>query len=237
MPLWPRACAMRCMLTLLPRRMSATFACCGSCILSASCPLVPALSLLLCAQFLPALSFWLGRLLLMRPCLLVNVCLLLAWCTVACALFRCRALPVLPGVAHPPSTPSEVPRPQPLWGKAWSPTCFFLFTWHWDGLKSAMRACARVQIPVCLEPPLFFSHELLGGLRTGFLVVSSLRIACVFLHVERGRSSKREWRSPRIVYLFTWTMATWSNVPARFDLCCSPGLLFSHNIPRLQRIC
>jgi hypothetical protein len=35
------------------------------------------------ARFLPAMSFWLGLLLLMRPCLLVNVCLLLAWCTVA----------------------------------------------------------------------------------------------------------------------------------------------------------
>jgi hypothetical protein len=39
-----------------------------------------------------------------------------------------------------------------------------------------MRVCARVQIRVCPEPPLVFSHALLGGLRTGFLVVSSLRI-------------------------------------------------------------
>jgi hypothetical protein len=27
----------------------------------------------------------------------------------------------------PPSAPSGVPRPKPLWGKAWSPICFFLF--------------------------------------------------------------------------------------------------------------
>jgi hypothetical protein len=68
-------------------------------------------------------------------------------------------------------------------------------------LNSAMRVCARVQIPVCPEPHLVLAHELLGGLRTGFLVGSPLRIACVFLHVERGRSSKRVWRSPRIIYL------------------------------------
>jgi hypothetical protein len=37
--------------------------------------------------------------------------------------------------------------------------------------------------------------------RLGFLVVSPFRIACIFLHVERGRSSKRVWRSPRIIYL------------------------------------
>jgi hypothetical protein len=39
--------------------------------------------------------------------------------------------------------------------------------------------------------------------RLGFLVVSPFRIACVFLHVERGRSSKRVWRSPRIIYYTT----------------------------------
>jgi hypothetical protein len=49
-------------------------------------------------------------------------------------------------------------------------------------LNSTMRRSARVQIPVCPEPPLVFSHELLGRLRTGFLVVSPCRIACVFLH-------------------------------------------------------
>jgi hypothetical protein len=35
------------------------------------------------------MSFWLGLLLLMRLCLLVNVFLLLVWCSVACALARC----------------------------------------------------------------------------------------------------------------------------------------------------
>jgi hypothetical protein len=65
-----------------------------------------------------------------------------------------------------------------------------------------MRVCAWVQIPVCPEPPLVFSLELLGGLRTGCLVASPLRVACVFLHVKRGRSSNRVWRTPRIIYLF-----------------------------------
>jgi hypothetical protein len=62
-------------------------------------------------------------------------------------------------------------------------------------VNSAMHACARVRISVCPEPPLVFSHELLGGLRTGFLVASPLRIACAFLHWERGQSIKRLWRS------------------------------------------
>jgi hypothetical protein len=44
---------------------------------------------LVSARFLPAMSFWLWLLLLMPPCLLVNVCLLLVWCTVACALVSC----------------------------------------------------------------------------------------------------------------------------------------------------
>jgi hypothetical protein len=39
-------------------------------------------------------------------------------------------------------------------------------------------------------------------LRINTLVVSPLRIACVFPHVERGRSSKRVWRSPRIIHYF-----------------------------------
>jgi hypothetical protein len=122
-----RTCARRCMLTPLTLRLFAASACRGSWILSASCLLVPALFLLLSARFLPVMSFWLGRLLLMRPCLLVNACLLLVWCTVACDLSRCRPLPVLPGVARPPSAPSGVPRPKPLWGKAWSPICFLFF--------------------------------------------------------------------------------------------------------------
>jgi hypothetical protein len=77
-------------------------------------------------------------------------------------------------------------------------------------LNSSMRICARVQIPVCPEPPLVFSHELLGGLRTGFLVVSPLRIACVFLLVERARSSKRVWRRHRIVYLHCAVGVDWT---------------------------
>jgi hypothetical protein len=67
-------------------------------------------------------------------------------------------------------------------------------------LNSAMRVCARVQIPVCPQPP----HELLCKLRTGYLVVSPLRIACAFLHWERDRSSKQVWRSQRPIYLFLY---------------------------------
>jgi hypothetical protein len=119
-----RMCARRCMLTLLTLPLSAAFACRGSWIPSASCPLVLALFLLLRARFLPLMSYWSGRLLLMRQCLLVNMCLLLVWCTVACAPSHCLPLPVLPGVALPPSAPSGVPRPKPFWGKAWSPICF-----------------------------------------------------------------------------------------------------------------
>jgi hypothetical protein len=103
-----RTSARRCMLTLLTLRMSAVFAYRGSWILSASCPVVPALFLLLCAWFSPGMSCWLGRLLLMRPRLLVIVCLLLVWCTVACAPSRCHPLPVLPGVAHPPFHPMNL---------------------------------------------------------------------------------------------------------------------------------
>jgi hypothetical protein len=56
----------------------------------------------------------------------------------------------------------------------------------WDDLKLNHRACARVRIPVCPEPPLVLPHELLGSLRTGFLVASPLRISCVFLCWERN---------------------------------------------------
>jgi hypothetical protein len=132
---------------LLTLRMSVASPCCGSWILSASCPLVPTLFLLLCARFLPAMSFWLGHLLLMRQCLLVNVCFLLAWYKVAHALSRCRPHPVLTGVAPPPpSAPSRVPRPKPSWGKAWSLICFFLFSFghHTSGIVSRVELCISV---------------------------------------------------------------------------------------------
>jgi hypothetical protein len=54
-------------------------------------------------------------------------------------------------------------------------------------LKSAMRVCVRVQILVCPEPPLVFSHELLGGVRTGFLVFSLYE-----LHVYSSTGSEAE---------------------------------------------
>jgi hypothetical protein len=68
-------------------------------------------------------------------------------------------------------------------------------------LTQPCALCARVQIPVPPSATSRLLYELLGRVRLGFLVVSPFRIACVFLHVERGRSSKRVWRSPRIIYL------------------------------------
>jgi hypothetical protein len=69
-------------------------------------------------------------------------------------------------------------------------------------LNSAAGLPARVQNPVLPSATFRLLYELLSRVRSGFLVISPFRIACVFLHVERGRSSKRVWRSPRIVYLF-----------------------------------
>jgi hypothetical protein len=61
-----RGCARRCTLTPLTLPLFAAFACRGSWILSAFCPLVHPLFALLCALLLPAMSCWLGLLLLMR---------------------------------------------------------------------------------------------------------------------------------------------------------------------------
>jgi hypothetical protein len=68
-------------------------------------------------------------------------------------------------------------------------------------LNSAVGLPARVQIPVPPSANSRLLYELLRSVRLGFLVVSPLRIACVFLHVEQGQSSKRVWY-PRIIYLF-----------------------------------
>jgi hypothetical protein len=69
-------------------------------------------------------------------------------------------------------------------------------------LNSAAGLPARVHIPVLPSATSRLLHELLSRMRLGFLVVSPFQIAFVFLHVERGRSSKRVWPSPRIMYLF-----------------------------------
>jgi hypothetical protein len=68
-------------------------------------------------------------------------------------------------------------------------------------VNSAGGLPARVQIPVPPSATSRLLYELLGRVRLGFLVVFFFRIACVFPHVERGRSSKQVWRSPRIIYL------------------------------------
>jgi hypothetical protein len=61
-----------------------------------------------------------------------------------------------------------------------------------------------VQIPVLPSVTCHLLYELLSRVRLGFRVVSPLRIACKFLHWERGQSSKRVWRSHRIVHLFCY---------------------------------
>jgi hypothetical protein len=102
-----RGCARRCTLTPLTLLLFAAFACRGSWILSAFCPLVLPLFALLCALLLPAMSCWLGLLLLMQQSLLVTHRLLLTWCPAACSLSPCRPRPVFWAL------PLLVP---PLWG-------------------------------------------------------------------------------------------------------------------------
>jgi hypothetical protein len=70
-------------------------------------------------------------------------------------------------------------------------------------LNSAMRAMRPGSYPglpratsrLFARAPGRVAHWVSGGF--------PLRIACVFLHVERCRSSKRVWRSPRITFFFT----------------------------------
>jgi hypothetical protein len=62
---------------------------------------------------------------------------------------------------------------------------------------------ARVQIPVQPSATSRLLYELLGRVRLRLLVVSPLRIACVFLHVERGLSARRVWRSPRVIHYYS----------------------------------
>jgi hypothetical protein len=53
-------------------------------------------------------------------------------------------------------------------------------------LNRAAGMPARVQIPVPPSATSRLSYELLGRVRLGFLVVCPFRIACKFLHWERG---------------------------------------------------
>jgi hypothetical protein len=83
-------------------------------------------------------------------------------------------------------------------------------------LNSAAGLPARVQIPVPPSATSRLLYELLGRVLLGFLVVSPFRIACVLLHVEQGRSSKRVWRSPRIIYLLGLEALLWQlQLPSR----------------------
>jgi hypothetical protein len=74
------------------------------------------------------------------------------------------------------------------------------FIWSGEDLKLSRGPARRVQIPVSPIATSRLLYELLGRERLGFLVVSPFRIACKFLHWERGQSSKRVWRSHRIIY-------------------------------------
>jgi hypothetical protein len=92
---------------------------------------------------------------------------------------------------------------------------------------------ARVRIPVPPSATFCLLHELLGRVRLGFLVVSPFRVACVVLHVERGRSSKQVLRSPETIH-FLWM----SREP--IDSALHTGLGLSkraeeHGAGRLQR--
>jgi hypothetical protein len=84
-------------------------------------------------------------------------------------------------------------------------------------------SCPPVQIPVPPSATSRLLYELLDRVRLGFLVVSPFRIACVFLHVEPGQSSKRVWRSPRIIYLLIYFLdihlVTSSNIGCMGRFC------------------
>jgi hypothetical protein len=74
-------------------------------------------------------------------------------------------------------------------------------------LNSAMRLCARVQIPVPQSQHSSFSTSSWAACVLGFWWFPLLRIACVFLHWERGRSSKCGVVTESFVYLFGYLRA------------------------------
>jgi hypothetical protein len=66
------------------------------------------------------------------------------------------------------------------------------------GLKPAAGLPAWVQIPDLPGATFRLLNELLDRVRLGYLVDSTFRIACKFLHWEQGPSWKRVWRNHRI---------------------------------------
>jgi hypothetical protein len=72
----------------------------------------------------------------------------------------------------------------------------------WEDVKLSRGPARQGSNPGPAERHLSSLYELLGRVRLGFLVVFPFRIACVFLHVEPRRSSKRVWRRPRVTYYF-----------------------------------
>jgi hypothetical protein len=81
------------------------------------------------------------------------------------------------------------------------------------GSRTTNRPRARWDFHCHIRPGLGHVLGDVSFIHLGFLVVSPFRIACVFLHVERGRSSKRVWRSHRIIYFIY--------PPSRSQLCAS----------------
>jgi hypothetical protein len=74
------------------------------------------------------------------------------------------------------------------------------FVRPWYGLELSNARMRPGSNPGLPRAPSRLFARVLGGLRTGFLWVFPLRIACVFLHVERGRILSEYGVVPRIIY-------------------------------------
>jgi hypothetical protein len=102
--------------------------------LSASCPLVPAPLVPLCARFLPAILVGAS---VTDAAVPAGERVLAAGLVHSC--LSPLSMPPSSRVARRcPSAPSRMPRPKPLWGKAWSPICFFLHVVESQPSRSAL---------------------------------------------------------------------------------------------------
>jgi hypothetical protein len=84
--------------------------------------------------------------------------------------------------------------------------------WSWDDLELSLAgppACVRSR--PCRAPPRFFSHELLGGVRLGFLVLSSTTIACELLQLLGAQAKARPGKA--------WCLTTF-NLPRHAGSTC-----------------
>jgi hypothetical protein len=75
--------------------------------------------------------------------------------------------------------------------------CYHLRPYHssWEDVELSRGPARPGSNPGPAERHLSSFIRAVSRVRLGFLVVSFFRISCVFLHVERGRRSKRVWRS------------------------------------------